>query len=219
MTAEQLALHCIAVPAEVADQIRLFTSGSTEWCLSWSFTHADLPQCDALVVPAEMLPELRGFSPAVTHSTRVVAFGPADLLPFSLMLGASDYLKTPWDAEELFARLKRRFADLTDAIALPGLSLVRGRLVTETAVLPLSAAEVRIMRLLLRFTGEVVSRRALYFAIWGREGGTSRVVDVHISGLRRKLQAVDCGCGSFRIRAVRGEGYTLDDVRKVVDKL
>lgn len=219
MTAEQPRLHCVAVPAHTADQIRLHTACSFDWSLTWAATLAGLPHCDALVLPVEMFAELQNGRSILVHTVQVVPFGPARLLAAALGQGATDYLKFPWDAEELFARLERRFAAVSAVPELPGLVLWRNRLRTATASVRLSPAQVRIMRLLMRFAGETVGRRALYFAIWGHEGEDSRVVDVHISALRRQLRALDPGCDGIGIRTVRGEGYMLDAADRPVDKL
>ncbi len=210
MTAEALRLHCIAVPAEIADQIRLITAESPEWILTWAFSSDELPPCDALVMPAELFSRVCRQDPLLTYRVQVLPFGPARLLPPALTQGAADYLKSPWDAAELFVRLRRRLAELA---AVPGhrkALLWRSCLRTERASVPLSASEIRIARLLMRFAGEAVSRRALYFAIWGHEGEDSRAVDVHISALRKKMRAIDPEGAAVSIRTVRGEGYMLD---------
>lgn len=219
MRPDRLTVHCIAVPASLADQIRLYAAGSTQWLLSWSQEVTDLPRCDAVVLPAHMLPDLRAFQPGVLHGALVIVFGPVELLPIVLMRGAADYLRTPWGACELFARLSRRLLEVTHSKRRFGLSVRRGAVSSTAASATLSAAEYRILRLLLRFAGEVVTRQALNYAVWGHSAPESRAVDVHISSLRRKLRPLATATASCAIQAVRGEGYMLIGHDSLVDNL
>jgi DNA-binding response OmpR family regulator len=73
----------------------------------------------------------------------------------------------------------------------------------------LCAQEQSILRLLSANAGEPVSREALYYGIWGRPAAEeSRVVDMHIASLRRKLRRLFPESGAC-IRSVRGVGYLI----------
>ena len=71
----------------------------------------------------------------------------------------------------------------------------------------LSEPEARILRLLILHREQVVRRDALFYAIWGRlpQKG-SRVVDLHVSRLRRRLAPL-IPEGEGCIQTVRGSGY------------
>ena len=74
---------------------------------------------------------------------------------------------------------------------------------------PLSLPEYRILAALLRHRGQVVPRTVLYYAIWSKAPeGRSRVVDVHVSSLRRKLLEL-CPDSRGCLRCLRGSGYAL----------
>ena len=222
MTADRLTVHCIAVSTPLADQIRLYvdnTPQSRQWSLSWSRGLDDLPRCDALVLPGHMLPDLRVIQPGMLFSAQVIAFGPAELIPIVLMRGVADFMRTPWGAAELFARLRRRLLEAARADSRFGLTLRAGSVSSVAASASLSAAEYRILQLLLRYAGEVVGRESLYYAIWGRGAANSRTVDVHISSLRRKLRTLASDTSSCAIQSVRGEGYLLSGHDSLVDKL
>ncbi|TVR32604.1 MAG: winged helix family transcriptional regulator [Spirochaetaceae bacterium] len=222
MTPDRLTVHCIAVSTPLADQIRLYvdnTPQSGQWSLSWSRGLGDLPRCDALVLPGHMLPDLRTIQPGMLLSAQVIAFGPAELIPVVLLRGVADFMRTPWSAAELFARLRRRLLEAARADSRFGLTLGAGCVSNVAASASLSAAEYRILQLLLRYAGEVVSRESLYYAIWGRGGANSRTVDVHISSLRCKLRTLASDAGSCAIQSVRGEGYLLSGHDSLVDNL
>jgi len=70
----------------------------------------------------------------------------------------------------------------------------------------LTSSEFSVLEVLLRMAGTVVSREDLTRQALGREFRSfDRSVDVHVSGLRKKLgTALD---GGDRIKSVRGVGY------------
>ena len=71
---------------------------------------------------------------------------------------------------------------------------------------PLSVQESLIAEVLWQHRGQVVTRDAPFYRLWGRvPDAPSRVVDVHVAALRRKLTAV--GHSSAAIETARGLGY------------
>jgi DNA-binding response OmpR family regulator len=67
--------------------------------------------------------------------------------------------------------------------------------------------EVKVLDLLERNSGRIVTRKVLLESVWGyREGAKTRTVDVHISRLRAKL----AGNADVRIHAIAGLGYLLE---------
>jgi two-component system phosphate regulon response regulator PhoB len=67
----------------------------------------------------------------------------------------------------------------------------------------LTATEFRLLHLLAAHPGRVYSRAELVDAVLGREAAViDRTIDVHITGLRKKM-----GGSGDRIETVRGFGY------------
>ena len=65
----------------------------------------------------------------------------------------------------------------------------------------LTPTELRVLLLLTEQPEHVYSREKIAFTVWGYEwAGDSRVVDVHIQRLRKKI-------GANMIETVRGFGY------------
>ncbi len=141
----------------------------------------------------------------------LIACGPAELLTGCFLAGCDDFLKEPWSPEELEWRLRKLAKRKTLSFAFPwGSFEIRGlELCTPAGSCLLCAQEQRILRMLATNRGEPVSRDALYYGIWGKPASEkSRVVDVHISSLRKKLFRLfpeSDGC----IRSVRGVGYLI----------
>jgi two-component system response regulator CpxR len=135
-----------------------------------------------------------------------------------LELGADDYLTKPFNARELVARIHailRRAK--TNAVTETPEILHLGLLTLETGLrrtkvgdesVALTDAEFRILELLVRSAGRVVTRSEITRRALGRKRlGLDRSVDTHVSNLRRKLgQRIE---GSTPILGVRGAGYML----------
>jgi DNA-binding response OmpR family regulator len=128
--------------------------------------------------------------------------------------GADDYLVKPFEFKVLLARVRalvRRRYDKPDSVLRVGdleVDLTRREARRAGSLIPLTAREFGLLELLAFRANEVVSRSE----IWGRlydsdDDGTSNVVDVYISYLRRKI---DRGRTPLIVTR-RGEGYMLRD--------
>lgn len=136
-----------------------------------------------------------------------------------LEMGADDYLPKPFNPRELLARVKsilRRSVDggvlyQTRALHFAGHALdVAARHLIDSAgvVVPLSAGEFNLLRLLAENPNRVLSRDQLLDGLAGREAGPfDRTVDVLISRLRRRLG--DDARDPALIKTVRNGGYML----------
>ena len=143
----------------------------------------------------------------------VVAYGNSGFLTKAFLLGCSDYIKEPWDILELDFRLKKIFTAPQKKYILheQELSLSDNMCVTGQKRIKLSFQESVLLKLLLKQKGTLVPRDALYYALWGRLPVTkSRVVDVHISALRKKLSLLFPHLKEERfIHSAKGKGYIL----------
>jgi hypothetical protein len=167
-------------------------------------------EADAYVVSAYDLKRVidpsQGLSPgSPTSAPLVLAFGRGEHLRGAFLAGCDDYLKEPWEPDELAMRLERLARRREERRVAGGWELMGRRMkLPDGREVELSAHEAVVAGLLLANRGAVVSRRALSVALWGRlPPRPSRAVDMHISALRRKL-------GRDSISCVRGQGYVVD---------
>jgi DNA-binding response OmpR family regulator len=126
-----------------------------------------------------------------------------------LKAGADDYMRKPFQFDELLARVETRLRSTPTAESKV---LKNGRVRLDVGsrtasvdgqVVDLTAREFAVLETLVRHAGQVMSRGQLLQKVWGYSfDPTSNVVDVYVNTLRTKL-------GGDVIEAVRGAGYRL----------
>ena len=139
----------------------------------------------------------------------VLAYGSEQGLMGAFLRGCVDYLRDPWSVTELELRVSRWLQGRRPRQRFGGgLWLDGTTLHGPASVESLSVAETRLLGMLLHNAGQVTSRDALFYRLWGKLPTTpSRTVDVHVAALRRKCRRA--GATGLTITAVRGEGYLL----------
>ncbi|QDZ40497.1 response regulator transcription factor [Euhalothece natronophila Z-M001] len=121
-----------------------------------------------------------------------------------LQIGADDYLVKPFSPKELEARINtvlRRLSKSTDSVIPPSGVMQVGQLQIDTnkrrvymgnELLRLTGREYNLLELLASHSGESISRTEILKKIWGyapQRHGDLRVVDVHVSRLRSKIES------------------------------
>ena len=127
-----------------------------------------------------------------------------------LNAGADDYVVKPFSPREVVARVRallRRVGVREQVQAGPLVLDLQGRSATlHGQPIALSRTEYDLLATLAQHPGLIWSRERLMERVWGPEyPGVTRVVDVHITAIRRKL-GDDADAPSF-IETVRGLGY------------
>lgn len=131
--------------------------------------------------------------------------------------GADDYITKPFSIHELFLRIKASLRQVDflrnghDGILRAGtlsLDTERHQVSTEGNRIDLTLKEFRILYLLMKNRAALISREEMIQQVFDMEPEKmGRTLDVHISNLRKKLEALNVsGC---EIETVRGKGFRI----------
>jgi two-component system response regulator RegX3 len=132
-----------------------------------------------------------------------------------LELGADDYVVKPFSGREVVARIRAvlRRSDTPEPVDERPLEVGNVRLdpakhevTLGDDVLELSRKEFELLHLLMRNAGSVVTRERLIDEVWDPNWfGSTKTLDVHVSGVRRKLR--DDPSQPRYLHTVRGVGF------------
>jgi two-component system response regulator RegX3 len=133
-----------------------------------------------------------------------------------LELGADDYVVKPFSAREVVARIRAVLRRVNEpAVGEDEGPLEVGELRLDPSsrqvthrgeALELSRKEFELLQLLMRNAGSVVTRERLLDEVWDTNWfGSTKTLDVHVSGIRRKLG--DDPSEPRYLHTVRGVGF------------
>ena len=172
----------------------------------------------SLILLDVMMPGIDGFSlcreirdladcPIVFRTAKS---GAADVLR-GLGLGGDDYLKKPFGAEEIRARvnahLRREQREKKNAVEVSGFRFYLGakQMEKDGQVLPLTKGEYAICEYLALHHGQTLSKEQIYEGVFGYDAeGDSSVIAMHVKNIRQKAEDF----GKIPIQTVWGIGYT-----------
>lgn len=155
-----------------------------------------LPDMDGL----EVLRSLREWSslPVVVVSARTHERDKVEALD----LGADDYLTKPFGTDELLARVRTairhtRTASTSSQVARQGIYAVgdltvdfnKHQVLLHGENVKLTLSEFRIVALLAKYAGKVLTYDFIIRELWGpRAGGNNQILRVNMANIRRKIE-------------------------------
>lgn len=158
-----------------------------------------------------MLPDMDGYSFCINirkeSAVPIIIMTSLDSITdriISFNIGVDDFLKKPFYLSELEIRIKsiltraevykEKYCDDQKGILNTGnlkLNFVKGRISKDGKIINLTKIELDILELLISKEGQTLSREFILRNIWGytpKRYSDVRIVDVHISRLRSKLE-------------------------------
>jgi len=160
-----------------------------------------------LIVLDVMLPRMNGFDVCrevrkrglTTPILMLTARGQVVDKVVGLKLGADDYLTKPFETVELVARLEALLRRQPSRAQVGGdsyrfgdvhVDFRRAEVTRAGRPVELSAREFKLLRHFVAHRGATLSRESLLADVWGYdETPLTRTVDVHVAGLRQKIEA------------------------------
>ena len=160
----------------------------------------------------EVLQNLRSFGLTVPVMI-LSALSDPDKVVQGLDLGAVDYLRKPFDFNELLARirvLQRRTTtgdDVVFRVADLEMRLIKHEVTKSKTTLELTNREFALLELLMRKAGQLVTKNEIAEKVWSVDFDMgSNVIEVHIYQLRKKLDAIGT---TGLIETLISRGYRL----------
>jgi DNA-binding response OmpR family regulator len=171
------------------------------------------------------LPDMSGLDVCTTVAETADAYilmvsghSSEDVKLSGLGLGADDFISKPFSGNELVARIgsflrrreRARLRDNDGRLQIGDAALIRDlhRLEKEGKSVALTALEFRLLWFLGEADGRLLTRAQILERVWNDVSGVpTRVVDVHVAALRKKLSEINA---TLQISSVRGIGYRLD---------
>ena len=170
-----------------------------------------MPQLDGFTL-AKMIRQMNKHIPILFLTARSSTEDVVD----GFKVGGNDYLKKPFDMEELIVRIQALLnrpidTKLTKQKEEYRIGAYRFRVTHQLLEIngqteSLSYRETEILRMLCEHQNEVLNRRPVLLALWGDDNFfNARSMDVFITKLRKKLSADP----NIQIINIRGIGYKL----------
>lgn len=166
----------------------------------------------------EVVPRIRSAFPTVPILV-ITSDLDEQVLGRALEVGADDFIKKPLQGVELNARFRARLLSLRESskhnlIRYSDISLdpINGRLSGNGKRVLLSPFESKILAILMKGQGNVVSKAHLKQAIWGRDTTTDNALTRKMFEVRKAVSEIS---KTLDLRSSYGKGFSLESLQSL----
>jgi len=145
-----------------------------------------------------------------TPAIYITSLSGIDDLKKGFDLGADDYLKKPFDLEELHVRIERivKVHHLQEEIEFDGLKFIpkAHQIISEDGVIDMRQKEAQVLEYFVRNTGKIISCDEIIENVWNDESiPTHATIRTYIKNLRKMFK-------KEYFDNIKGEGYRFNIV-------
>jgi len=150
----------------------------------------DVIIADIALPDANFLQEIEKHKKLLDDSKVIIisAFSSLEYIKKAFELGADDFLKKPFESEELILRIKKLFkikkTKLSDDVYYDPEAK---SIITKDGMEPLTKKEAALLELLIKNRGKYISFDTLTYAVWG-ESVSSNTIAALVKRLRQKIK-------------------------------
>ena len=208
-----IRVNLISKDKPLIEKIKYYFRDRTDIQLIYTNEPLNTENTEIYIAPVQCIQKLATKILQKNPEFPIIFYGNISFLRKAFLAGCADYLKDPWTIEELALRLTKlvRKTNTMYNFSWGCISFVGTDIVSEKGKCTLSYQEFRIIKSLIQQRGHVVPREVLFYSLWNNPGfRKSRVIDVHISSIRKKLHCIiSSDHKSDVIMSVRGIGYMI----------
>ncbi len=174
---------CIRFPREIRAEIQLQNDELWRNChFSDSIDH--ISEYTLIALPVENFI----FLAEKLQKTKIIAFGPAESLEEAFLLGASDYIKPPWNYKEFFIRILQAVNLDRMTINNHTISISWEGLMFDQKTIPLTSRELSILMLLNTNRNTLVKYETISHFIDIQSDKYENTLYVYICRIKKKLK-------------------------------
>ena len=163
----------------------------------------NVPEINGFEIVEYIKKELKKTTPVIF----ITSLTEAKNLEKAFEIGANDYLKKPFDLDELKIRIEHHLSKFakSDSVKIGNINFFSKKqlLVIDGKEIKLKSKESLILQFLLEQNGDIVSVDDIIFNVWGENDmPTYATIRTYIKNLRKAV-------GSDIIENVKGDGYRI----------
>ncbi len=199
-------LNFILPSEEIINRINIHNYTNT---FNFTYLISDIPyrSADMFIIPFSEINICHKYNNF--KYTPFMVYGDVCFIEKSFIHGSCDYLKNPWTFNELETRAMRFVNNDKLCIDNMTISFSNNSISGDTTTLSLTVNEYKILYILANNMDKIISKESIYYHL-EIENTNSRVIDVYLNSIRKKISKIVPESGFKVIRTVRDKGYTIN---------